>query len=77
MTKSQECKEKVKGAQSALDPVDLVTSFLTEKNSPLPEIKVHPENRSVLLDFQLVTAWKTCFWVCFCSSYNIVFIIFS
>ena len=70
----------VKGTQSALGPRwpgHYFSDF--EKCSPQPEIKVLRFNpHSVLLDFQWFTekAWKACFWVCFCSSCNVVFIIF-
>ena len=36
-----------------------------------------PLQSSQCFDWFLVFYWKTCFWVCFCSSYNVVFIIFG
>ena len=52
-------KTTLKGTQSVWYRADLDTSFLTEKISPQPEIKVHLEIRfnfhSVLLDFQTFT----------------------
>ena len=68
---------ELKGHSQLCDSAGLDTSFSHfEKSLPQPEIKVHLEIhfifRSVWLDFQSFTE-KTCFWVSFRSSYDIIF----
>ena len=71
----------LKGHSQLWDRAGLDTSFLTLKSSPQPEIKEHLEFRfnlrKVLLDSQSFTEKPEVFLVCFCSSYNVVFIIFG
>ena len=56
------------------DRADLNTSFSHfEKSSSQPEIKVYLEFLFNLGSAWFAWFWKTYFWMCFCSSFNVVF----
>ena len=50
--------------------------FSLWKKFTQPKIKVRLESSQFFAWFSMFS-WKTCFWVCFWSSYNVVFIIFG